>query len=45
MKTNCERCTKEIEDDDVTSCEECGLDGICEDCAGDHLCDSEDVDE
>lgn len=41
MMTNCERCTKEIDDDDVTSCEECGLDGICEECAGDHECDGD----
>lgn len=41
MITNCELCTKEIDDGDVTSCPECGQDGICEDCAGDHVCDSE----
>lgn len=37
--TNCEACSKEIEDDEVTSCDACGLDGICEDCMGDHLCE------
>ena len=39
MLTNCENCSAEIEDDMVTGCDECGVDGVCEDCMGDHFCD------
>jgi hypothetical protein len=42
MKTNCSRCTKEIEDSEVQSCPECGDDGLCADCMGDHTCESTD---
>lgn len=38
MLTNCERCSREIEDDEVEKCPRCGLDGICNDCLMDHRC-------
>lgn len=38
--TNCSRCTKEIDDDDVQNCTECGEDGLCAACMGDHTCES-----
>ena len=43
MKTNCEWCSREIEDTDVQLCTECGMDGLCEDCIGqcDHDCSGE----
>lgn len=37
----CSLCCKEVEDDDVQLCEECGMDGLCENCMGDHVCESE----
>lgn len=43
--TNCDECCKEIDEDEVTNCDDCGLDGICEDCMGGHICESEDDDE
>jgi hypothetical protein len=32
MITNCEHCSREVEDDNVQMCELCGLDGLCPDC-------------
>ena len=45
MLTNCDRCLAEIEDDEITDCYDCGLDGVCETCLGDHECDPDDYDE
>jgi hypothetical protein len=42
MKTNCELCSTEIEDDEVERCETCGQDGICNDCLMDHDCEADD---
>jgi hypothetical protein len=39
MTTNCERCTREIEDDEVNHCPLCGMDGLCNDCLTDHECE------
>lgn len=40
--TNCERCCKEINEDEVQFCPECELDGLCDDCMGGHTCERED---
>lgn len=39
METNCERCTREVDEDDVGKCPRCELDGLCPDCLNDHDCD------
>ena len=41
MKTNCELCSAEIEDDEVECCDVCGQDGLCNDCLMDHDCGEE----
>jgi hypothetical protein len=30
--TNCEHCTKEVDDEDIGMCDVCGQDGLCPDC-------------
>jgi len=39
METNCERCTAEIDDNEVQQCPTCKLDGICEECLAEHDCE------
>lgn len=39
MRTNCDNCCAEIEDDEIASCDHCGLDGVCQDCVDNHSCD------
>ena len=35
----CERCSEEIEVEEVQKCEICGYDGLCPDCLNEHSCD------
>jgi hypothetical protein len=36
--TNCDRCGRELEDDEIEPvCEVCGVDGLCADCMAEHL--------
>lgn len=36
--TNCELCTREIENDEVEHCDNCGADGLCSNCLAMHDC-------
>lgn len=38
MSTNCDKCGREIEDDEVNCCPLCERDGLCDDCLSDHEC-------
>ncbi len=37
----CERCSLEIDFDEVNVCDECGYDGLCGDCYAEHDCEEE----
>ena len=43
MRTNCENCSREMDDDEVQQCDLCGMDGLCDRCIGecDHECEVE----
>lgn len=38
MITNCENCSREVEDDEVERCPLCEHDGLCPDCLISHDC-------
>jgi hypothetical protein len=37
--TVCERCSGEVEEEEVMMCEKCEQDGLCPDCYNDHGCE------
>lgn len=41
MKTNCECCCAEIDDDEIEMCDVCGWDGLCTVCYLDHDCEED----
>lgn len=43
-EVKCKNCGIEIDDEDVASCDLCGLEEVCEDCCNQHSCEPEAVD-
>ena len=41
MKTNCEHCTQEIDEDEVQMCSKCEKDGLGDCCVDNHDCEEE----
>jgi len=39
-QANCERCLREIDEDEVRYCEPCDLDGLCPSCYNSHDCEA-----
>lgn len=37
MKTTCERCTEEVDDNEIGKCDECDRDGLCQECQPHHI--------